>query len=434
MSFNRRQFLRGLGGSLLLPFLPSALPRRAWADDHLATPRFLAFYVPNGIQSVGWTPERDGLNFDLKTILAPMASLQGRFRIISGLRNDPARPDGPGDHAAGTGSFLTAAHCYKTDGAGIRNGISLDQVIANEIAADHPFRSLALSSEGGGNAGGCDSGYSCAYSRNISWLSETTPAPREARPHILFERLFGSAASRLTPEQRARRLLQKRSMLDYLTADASALSSRMGTADQAKLDQYLTAIREMERQLELSQRLACEPGLSPENSTEMPVRITQMLDLILLAFQCDLTPVVTYMLGNAGSNRAMPHLGIADGHHTLSHHQNDAATIDKLQRIGAWEVEQLAYLLRGLAAIPDVQGNLLDNTAVFFSSEVEDGNRHSHRNLPVLLAGGEGLGLRQGMHERVDEQTPIANLFVALARQYAVNLDSFGDSNGSLAL
>jgi hypothetical protein len=434
MSFSRRQFLRGLGGSLLLPFLPSALPRSAWADDHLATPRFLAFYVPNGIQSVGWTPEREGLNFDLKTILAPMAPLQGRFRIISGLRNDPARPDGPGDHAAGTGSFLTAAHCYKTDGAGIRNGISLDQVIANEIASEHAFRSLALSSEGGGNAGGCDSGYSCAYSRNISWYSETTPAPREARPRILFERLFGSAATRLTPEERARNLLQKRSMLDYLTADASNLSSRMGRADQAKLDQYLTAIREMERQLDLSERLACEPGILPEVSTEMPLRIRQMLDLILLAFQCDLTPVISYMLGNAGSNRAMPHLGIADGHHTLSHHQNDEATIDKLQRIGAWEVEQLVYLLQGLAAIPDVQGNLLDNTAVFFSSEIEDGNRHRHANLPVLLAGGEGLGLRQGMHERVNEQTPIANLFVALAGQFGVNLDSFGDSNGRLTL
>jgi len=434
MSIDRRQFLRGLGGTLLLPLLPSALPRSAWASDPEAAKRFLAFYVPNGIQSVGWTPDREGANFDLKPILTPLAALQNRCRVISGLRNDPARPDGPGDHAAGTGSFLTAAHCYKTEGAGIRNGISLDQLIANQLGSDYRFKSMALASEGGGNAGGCDSGYSCAYSRNISWIDESTPAPRETRPRLLFNRLFGSATVQLSAEARARKELQRRSMLDYLLTDAQALQRRLGVDDQAKLDQYLTAVRELERQMDFSQNQVCAPGSAPGEPTDLTAQVRQMLDLLVLAFQCDLTPVATYMLGNAGSNRPMPHLGIAEGHHTLSHHQNDQGMINQLIQIATWELEQVAYLLNRLAAIPDGQGNLLDNTLVFFSSEVEDGNRHRHHNLPVLLAGGEGIGLSQGTHDRVAETTPIANLFVAIARQMGLETESFGDSNGIVSL
>jgi hypothetical protein len=434
MTWNRRQFLRGIGGALALPFLPSLAPRRAWADALPAPKRFLAFYVPNGIQSSGWTPERTGAGFDLKPILLPLEAHQNRIRVISGLRNDPARPDGPGDHAAGTGSFLTAAHCYKTEGAGIRNGISIDQVIANQIGNEHRFRSLALASEGGGNAGGCDSGYSCAYSRNISWVSETTPAPREARPSVLFTRLFGSAAAQITAEERALNRSLKRSILDYVHADAQAIQPRLARADQRKLDQYLTAVREVERQLDLGANQQCDPGTIPGYGADVPTHVHQMIDLMVLAFQCDLTPVITYMLGNAGSNRPMPHLGIADGHHTISHHQNNPEAISKLERIAAWELEQVAYLVRRLATTQDTTGTLLDQTVLFFSSEVEDGNRHRHSNLPVLLAGGEGHGLRQGLHERVDDSTPIANLFMGIAAQLGINLNQFGDSNGTLNL
>ena len=434
MSMNRRQFLRGIGGTLALPFLHSALPRAAWASDPIAARRFVAFYVPNGIQSVGWTPDREGADFDLKPILAPLASLQSRIRVISGLRNDPARPDGPGDHAAGTGSFLTAAHCYKTEGAGIRNGVSLDQHIASALGDDYRFKSMAVASEGGGNAGGCDSGYSCAYSRNISWINETTPAPRETRPRLLFNRLFGSASQQLSPQERARRARDRRSMLDYLHSDAQSLSSRLGSADQLKLDQYLTAVRELERQIDFAESQVCAPGEIPGAAEDLPTKVRQMLDLLVLALQCDLTPVATYMLGNAGSNRAMPHLGISEGHHTLSHHQNNPDMIDQLVRIAAWEVEQVGYLLNRLAAIPEGSGDLLDQTLLFFSSEVEDGNRHRHHNLPVLLAGGEGMGLTQGLHQRVPDTTPIANLFVAIARQMGLDTESFGDSNGILSL
>ncbi len=432
MSMHRRRFLKGMGVTLALPFLPSLVSRRALASGTDLPRRFLVFYVPNGIQMDWWTPDREGAQFDLKDILLPLAPLHDRISVITGLRNDPARPDGPGDHAAGTGSFLTSAHCFKTEGANIRNGVSIDQIIANTIGTEHRFPSLALSSQGGGNVGGCDSGYSCAYSRNISWIDETTPAARESRARVLFNRLFSGAQAGMTPEMLERKRAYKQSVLDFVLEDAQQLQPRLGHHDRIKLDEYFTGIRELERQLTLGAQNQCTPGDLPEAVEDLPARITQMLDLILLSLRCDLSPVVTYMLGNAGSNRSMPHLGIGDGHHQISHHENDPVKLDQLRRIAAWEMEMVFHLLNGLANTPEGEGSMLDNTLVFFSSECEDGNRHRHSNLPVLLAGGEAMGVRQGIHRRVDDQTPIADLFVGIARTMGVPIDQFGDSQGVL--
>jgi hypothetical protein len=434
MVLDRRTFLRGAGATLALPFLESALGRTAWASNHHATKRLLVFYVPNGIQSQWWTPDVEGADYDIKPILTPLTHLRHRIRLISGLRNDPARPDGPGDHAAGTGSFLTSAHCYKTAGANISNGISIDQRIAQEVGGLHRYNSIVTASEGGGNAGSCDSGYSCAYTHNISWMSDTQPAAREARPRVLFNRLFGGRGAGLSDEERARLSAQRTSVLDFVLDDAQRLQQRLGVSDRLKLDEYLTGVRELERQIALGAGSQCSAGVAPESGVNLPVSIRQMLDLLVLSLQCDLSPVVTYMLGNAGSNRPMPWLNIAEGHHSISHHQSDPDRLDMLRRIATWEMEQVAYLLDRLAATSDVSGSLLDNTLVLFSSEIEDGHRHRHDNLPVLLAGGEGFGVQQGLHQRVDGQTPIANLFVGMGQAMGVPINSFGDSNGVVEL
>jgi hypothetical protein len=434
---SRRAVLRGLGAAMALPMLDAMRPTMAFAQAAPTQPacRFLGFYVPNGIHMAGWRPARPGADYDMPPILAPLTDLRDQLLVLGNLRNEPARPDGPGDHAAGTGSFLTAAHCFKTDGANIKNGISIDQVIANAVGGEHRFRSLALGSESGSNAGGCDSGYSCAYSRNISWQSETTPAAKDFNARVVFDRLFGRGEGGLTPAQMARKARYRRSVLDVVRQDARALQAKLGRSDRAKLDEYLTGVRELERQLDLGAQAACDPGELPGRSEDWSGAVRQMSDLMLAAVRCDLTPVITYMLGNGGSGRALPWLGIRDAHHQISHHQGNPANLAKLQTIDIWEVEQLAYLLRGLRDIEEADGRTaLDNSVVFFSSEVEDGNSHSHYDMPVLVAGGGAGRLRTGRHLRTPEPRSVADLFLTLAEVCGAPAERFGDSVGPLDL
>ena len=429
---DRRHFLRGAGATVALPFLPS-IARAQPAP----TKRFVAFYVPCGIHMRAWTPMGRGTRWESTPILAPVEPFREQLNILTGIRNLPARPDGPGDHAAGTGSFLTAAHCFKTEGANISNGISIDQAIANAVGQDHRFPSLVLGSEGGGNAGGCDSGYSCAYSRNISWISESQPAAKETNPRTVFNRLFGGQDAGLTEAQIARRKLYRKSILDFVRDDAQRLKPKLGRTDTRKLDEYLTSVRELERQIDLADAERCDSGPAPGRPDDLRGHVRQMLDLMVLAMQCDLTPVVTYMLGNGGSNRPFPWLGISDGHHQLSHHQDNPTNFEQLQTIDIWELEQLAYLLGRMRDTSDRGGTtLLDNTLLFFSSEIEDGNSHAHRNLPILLAGGASGQLPGGRHVWLrDEQPPIADLFITCAQLMGVTLNAFGDdSTGALSL
>ncbi len=428
---NRRMVLRGAGAAIALPFLPSI----ARGQGAAPIKRFIAFYVPCGIHMPGWTPQNAGTRWTSTPILAPIEPFRDSVNILNGLRNLPAKPDGPGDHAAGTGSFLTAAHCFKTEGANIENGISIDQVMANQIGQEHRFSSLVLGSEGGGNAGGCDSGYSCAYSRNISWTSPSTPAAKETNPRTVFNRLFGGADTGLTQAQIAKRKLYRKSILDFVREDAETLKPKLGRTDSRKLDEYLTSVRELERQIDLVDAQRCDSGVPPGRPEDLRTHVRQMLDLIVLAFQCDLTPVATYMLGNGGSNRPFPWLNISDGHHQISHHQNNPANHAMLQTIDIWEMEQVAYLLGRLRDTSEGEGTLLDNTLLFFSSEIEDGNSHAHRNLPILLAGGAAGQLRGGRHIVYAERPAIADLFISFAQLMGANIDRFGDdSSGALDL
>jgi hypothetical protein len=430
-ALSRRTFLRGAGTLVALPLLDAMLDAPG-ARAQAATPprRFFAFYVPNGIVMDAWTPSSEGEGYALTPILQPLANLKSDVVVLSGLRNFAAfaQGDGPGDHARGTGCFLTATHLRKTEGSDIRNGVSVDQIIAEASSGQTRFSSLELGCEGGGSTGGCDSGYSCAYSRNISWAGPATPMPKETNPRAAFDRLFSGTNPTETAEARARRKRLKHSVLDYVKADAARIQAKVGARDKAKLDEYLSGVRDIEARLDAPEGAVCAPPSRPEGvpgDTQAYVRL--MLDITATAFACDVTRVATFMLGNGGSGRSYPFLGVSDAHHEISHHQGDQAKIDKLQIIDTWEVEQLAYFLEKLKGIDEAGQNVLFHSTVFFSSEIEDGNSHFHGNLPVLVAGQGGGTIRTGRHVRVPDETPIANLFLSLIGSAGGSAATFGD-------
>lgn len=429
-TLSRRALLRGAGVLVALPVLDAMLDSRGALAQGTPPRRFCAFYVPNGIHMPAWTPSTEGAGYALTPILQPLANVQDDVLVVSGLQNYAAfaQGDGPGDHARGTGCFLTASHLYKTEGADIHNGISVDQVMANALSAQTRFASIELGCEGGGSTGGCDSGYSCAYSRNIAWAGPTTPRAKEIDPRSAFDRLFAGTDPAETVAQRERRKRLKHSVLDYVKADAQRLQSKLGARDRAKLDEYLTGVREIEQRLDGPGAAVCSFPPRPDGvplDTTAYVRL--MLDIVATAFACDITRVATFMLANAGTGRSYPFLGFSDAHHEISHHQGDATKQAKLQAIDTWEVTQLAYLLEKLKGIDEGGRSVLFNSAVFFSSEIEDGNSHFHGNLPVLVAGNGAGSIAPGRHLRVPDATPIANLFLALMASVGVDAPAFGD-------
>jgi hypothetical protein len=381
-----------------------------------------------------WTPTSAGSDFTLPPILSPLSSLRSEVSVLSGLSNVAATPqgDGPGDHARGTSCFLTCAHPVKTEGANISIGPSVDQLLASHFSGETTLPSLELGCEGGGSTGGCDSGYSCAYSRNISWRSATTPAAKEINPRSVFDRLFAGFVPGESQETLSRKLRYKQSILDFVLSDAQSLSNRLGHKDRMKMDEYLTGVRELEQRIELAGQMDDGPTCQPfDRPTGIPNQLQEharlMLDLIVLAFQCDMTRVATFMLGNGGSNRSYGFIGVPGAHHEISHHQNDPAKHAQLQTIDTWEVEQFAYFLERLAQAQDGTGSLLDQSAVFFSSEIADGNAHGHYNLPVLLAGRGGGTLQPGRHIQYGNNMPIANLYLTLMQNMGMDIQSFGD-------
>ena len=430
----RRAFLGGAGAALALPWLESLHGRRAYAAD--GTPqRILAYYIPDGIHMPAWRPTVVGANYDLPTILQPLSALQSKVNVISGLANLPARPDGPGDHASGTGAFLTVAHPKKTQGADIENGISMDQVAANVLKELTRIPSLQLGIDGGSGVGDCDSGYSCAYARNISWASPTQPLPKITSPAVLYDQLFQGFDPDATAEEQARRTLYRTSVLDHVRDEANSLKLRLGTTDRAKLDQYLTGVDELEDKIaKASTGPVCEPIDRPSDPGDIVAHSDIMNRLMTLAFQCDATRVISFMLANAGSNRSYEFLGVSGGHHEISHHQDLQENFDRLTVIDTWEVQQLANLLAMLDAVEDVDGGtLLDNSLVFFSSEISDGNAHNHTDMPILLAGSGGGAIQTGRHIVYDDES-VAKLFITMLNAVGVETDAFGDATGALTV
>lgn len=431
---NRRAFLGGAAAAISLPFLEAMTPYGSKAFAQGEQPkRMLCYYVPCGIHMQTWTPAAEGANYQLTQTLAPLANVKDELLVLTGLANYPARPDGPGDHAAGTGSFITATHVFKTEGADIQNDISVDQVAANAIGSATPFASLQVGMDGGGTTGNCDSGYSCAYARNISWAGPQTPLPKTVNPTILFDRLFAGFDPQATQEERDRRVRLKKSILDYVVEDTASLQPKLSTRDRAKLDEYLSGVRDLETRIEqLDPATICGIPDQPGGSYSVTQKAQVMSDLMVLAFQCDMTRIQSFMLANAGSNRQYDFLGVSEGHHQLSHHQSLQSNYDKLQIIDRWEVEQFAYLIESLKAAPDAEPgeSILDNTIVFFSSEISDGNRHNHDDMPVLLAGKCGGAFNPGRHVRYNNDS-FGNLFISMLDAVGVSVSEFGDDGSA---
>ncbi|KAA5546164.1 DUF1552 domain-containing protein [Roseiconus nitratireducens] len=438
----RRTVLRGLGVSLALPWMESLAPRAiAGAATPSAPPRRMAFmFVPNGVHLPDWTPHREGYGFDLPHILSPLASVQDDVMVLSGLTHDKGRAngDGAGDHARSASVFLTGAQPRKTAGENIRSGVSVDQVAAQAAGAATRFASLELGCEAGRSAGNCDSGYSCAYSSNISWSSESTPVGKETNPRLVFERLFGDGTPRKHDKHAAAREEMKKSILDFISDDARKLQNQLGRNDQQKLDEFLYGVREVERRIERSDE---DPKISVDVEYPIPKgtpsdyaeHIRLMCDMMVLAFQTDRTRIATCMFADAGSNRSYRHIDVPDGHHDLSHHRGDAAKHAKIREINRFHVAQLAYFLQRLKATPEGNGTLLDHSMICYGSAISDGDRHNNENLPVLLAGHGGGSLDMGRHVRVRSETPMCNLFLSMLDRFGTPVDFVGDSTGRIS-
>jgi len=435
-SRSRRRFLGGAGVTLTLPFLEYFSP---WGNKAYAAPsstaKILAYYVPNGMNMNDWTPVLDTPNWQLSPILSPLINVKEDILVISGLTNAPADPDGAGAHAAATASFLTCAHAFKTEGANIKNGISMDQVAANQFGMNTVFPSLQLGIEGGNNLGDCDSGYSCVYARNISWASETQPLPKMVNPQLVFNRLFGGVNPQSTQAEINKRKFYRTSVIDYVLNSTNQLYQKLGVGDRQKLDEYLTGLRALETKINTEKILSCQLPAEPNNSYPYEQHVEVMTDLMVLAFQCDLTRIITFMLNNAASARSYDFINVPESHHDLSHHKNNPATLAKLTAISTWEIKQLATLIEKLKATADPSGtgSLLDNTTLFFSSELSDGNTHKHDNLPVIIAGNANGVFTTNRHLRYSNNEKLASLYISILQANGVNLTAFGDSNTTLS-
>ncbi len=439
--FSRRLLLGGGATLLGLPFLESALPRQARAQAAAAPVRLVYIYLPNGLDMATFRPATPGADYALPPMFVNQAALKSDFSIVTGLENVNAKPDGPGDHASGTSSFITCAHAFKSE-TEIKLGISADQVAAQKIGAATRLPSLQLGIDGGGATGGCDSGYSCAYTRNISWTDAVTPLPKIVDPQQAFNQLFEGYDPQASAAEAAKRRAYEKSVIDFVLADVDGLKPKLGTSDKVKLDQYLTGVRELEKRLvEMGPGVSCMPGQPPakKDALDYPMHVQAMMDLITLAFACDATRVVTLMFGNAVSGRTHPFLGINGGHHDISHHMSDPNNIAQLAKIGVWEMDQLGYLLGKLKATPDaVEGqNVLYNSAVFCSSDISDGNRHNHDDMPIVLGGNAGGALHPGQHvmytaAKGAPKEKVSNLLVTMLEAAGVAGAQVGDSTAPL--
>ncbi len=435
LRLDRRLFLKGAGACLALPFLDAMAPARG--DSGRRPLRAVFVFAPNGVKTDDWFPHREGKSFALPHSLRPLEDRRGDVTVLSGLTLDGARPhgDGPGDHARAAGSFLTASHPRKTGGADIQAGVSVDQVLARRIGGETLLASLELGVDRGRRAGSCDSGYSCAYTNNISWKAPGTPVPKATRPKDVFKRLFGDPNAALDAAAKREMAARRRSLLDLVLEDANDLRRRLGGKDRAKLAEYMDAVRELEKKLQTDR----DDVDLPEGAERVLQggggrrnRIRRMYDILALALQTDRVRVATFMLGNAGSNVTFPHLDISEGHHDLSHHGEDENKLAQLRRIDRFHVEEFKRFLDRLATIDDGEGSLLNQSAVLFGSGISDGDRHNHDELPILLAGRAGGLLHPGRHLRFPKNTPLANLYLTLLRGFGCGAETFADATGPL--
>lgn len=427
----RRQFLKGMAATLALPSLDSLA---AVAKAPGAHPLRLGFvYIPNGVNVDKWKIDGSGSKFQLSDTLKPLSGLRDQFSVLRKLDHEKAfaNGDGAGDHARANATFLTGCQARKTAGADIHLGISVDQIAARQIGYQTRLPSLELSTDPPRRSGHCDSGYSCAYQYNLSWLDENTPAPAERDPRLVFEKLFGSG----NRKEDAKRRHYQQSILDFVNEDAKRLSKRLGSTDRGKVEEYLTAVRDIEQRIERAEKFQIEtpeelrPTGVPESYKE---HIRIQFELMALAFETDSTRLSTFMLAHDGSNRSFPELGIHSGHHELSHHRGNEKHLEQIAAIDRFYIEQFAAFLERLKNTREGDGNLLDHSMIVYGGGIADGNRHNHNDLPVLLAGGGNGKLRPGRVIDAPEGTPMTNLYLSLLDRMGVDAERIGDSTGKL--
>ena len=440
---SRRAILRGMGASIALPFLDAMYPAFAAPNvkKALSATRMAFLYVPNGIVMDYWTPDGgQGATplGGLPRIASALVPYKNDLMFLTGLTSNGGRAlgDGPGDHGRAGAAYLTGVHPKKTYGKDIKTGVSMDQIAARQLEGKTRFASLELGCEEGIQGGNCDNGYSCAYSNSLSWRTENTPNPPEIRPRAIFERMFGAAEDEKDPAKRKRLQGYQKSILDFVLSDAQSLKGTLGGSDRQKLDEYMFAIRDIERRIQQTEKenVIKVPVTAPSASipTEFHEHSKIIMDLLVLALQTDMTRIATVLMGIEQSPRNYPEIGITEGHHGLTHHQGDKEKIEKVAQINEYHIKQFTYLLDKLKATHDGDGTLLDHSMIVYGSALADGNAHQHNNLPTVLAGRAHGTLRPGRHVRFPDETPITNLYMSMLDRMGVPVDRIGDSTGKL--
>jgi Protein of unknown function (DUF1552) len=434
MSLPRRTFLRGIGTTLALPFLDAMVP--ALTAVPKAPPRFTAIYFGNGANMNEWTPQTEGVGFAMTPSLKALEPFRDRLLVVTGLDNYPATDQGDtgGQHPRAAVAFMSSAHAKQTEGADVRAGTTVDQLAANELCKDLKLSSLELTVESNDVVGACDHGYACAYMNSLSWKSPTMPLPTESNPRFVFERLFGSGD---TAEERVIRSREDRSILDVVTRQISQLKRRLGATDNAKLGEYLDAIRDVEQRITKVESYNSDLSV-PERPVGVPETFREhaelMFDLQALAFQADITRVSTFMLARENSKRPYPEIGLPEEHHAMSHHGGNPEKLAMYAKLNAYHVDTFAYFVKKLHSTPDGDGTLLDHAVIMYGSGMSDGNVHSNYNIPVVVLGGRDQGLKGNRHLKFPKGTPLANLSLTLLDKLGVPLKSYGDSTGELNL
>jgi hypothetical protein len=443
-ALGRRTFLRGVGTAIGLPFLDAMVPALSFGKAAAAPVRTAFVYVPIGAIMDHWNPSYTGELGELPRILKPMEPFKKDMLMLSNLTHNGGRAllDGGGDHARATGGYLSGVQPRKnasdasfTNAAAIKAGITADQVIANQIGSKTRFASLEVGMEDSQQAGNCDSGYSCAYTNNLAWKSDSQPMPPVLDPRALFERMFGDDGD-LSPQARERRNLYRRSILDHVTEDSKKLEGRLGPSDRAKLDQYMTSVREVEVRIEQNEKnnQHVDPGMEKPGGTpgDFAEHFKLQSDMITIAFQADLTRTVTFLVGREGSNRAYREIGVPEGHHNLTHHRNNPEMIERVAQINCYHMRTFAAWMEKMKAHQEGDGSLLDNCMIVYGSGISDGNRHTHEDLPTLILGSGGGYLKTGRRIVYRRETPICNLYLTMMEGMGVHQDTFGDATGHL--
>ena len=434
-AISRRTMLRGLGTAVALPLLDSMVPALTASARTAAKPtnRFGLMYVPNGMIMKNYLPTLEGPDFELTPTLGALAKFRDRVLVLSGLNSTPTPGRPGGAHAKASTRFLTDVS-PPTSETWLDAGISMDQILAGETGKNTQLASLELAIESGETAGACDTGFACAYTNTLSWKSANTPLPTQNDPRVVFERMFGDTVS-TDPGARITRLREQRSVLDAVRQEIARLQGKLPQPDRVKLVEYFEAIRDVERRIQVaeSQRDYQLPVVDHPSGipSDWEDHVTLMFDLMVLAYQCDLTRVITLMTGREQSGMTYPQIGVPDAHHPISHHQQETEKVAKVAKINAYHVSIFSRLLERLSTTPDGEGTLLDHMTMMYGAGIADSNAHATSDLPVVLVGGGAGALKGGRHIRF-KSLPLANLHLTLLEQFGVQWDRLGDSTGKI--